>query len=211
MEPEALRERRLLIARRILAERLALGPPPSAPPEQTDDRGHAPPLLRTRELRQALRSPLREAARFYVRAELRLAATAALETLLQRLLALQTADRPPHERHIAQTVVQGLQSALSGSFVRLGLLRSSAPQQVDFADGKATRPSPCFQSIDARDLVAVDSVGAPGIVVFVPVIEANEGIGVLEIKGLVREGENLRAYERSADSIKAMLHKGSFR
>ena len=219
MDSEALRERRLLIARRILAERLARRPetPSAASPtspdpreEEADDR--AKPPLRTRELLQVLRSPLREAARFYVRAELRLAATAALEALLRRLLALQDANRLPNTRQLTRTVVQGLQSALCGCSVRVGFLHDSTRNHVDFADNaKATRPSPCFSCIDTRGLADVDIMGAPGIAVFVPVIESNECIGVLEIQGLVREGENLNVFERSPDKVKVMLQKGSYR
>lgn len=220
MDPGGLRERRLQIARRILAERLgriaSVASSSPDPPKEDGNRAAAPQLLRTRELHEVLRSPLRDAARFYVRAELRLVTTAALEALLRRLLALQTADRLPHARHLNQAVVQGLQSALCGCSVRLGFLLDASQNHIDFTGDKTgsttiTRPSPCFECVDSRGLVDVNNTDAPGIVLFAPVIEANTSIGVLEIRGMVREGQSLNAYERSPERMKTMLQKGSYR
>ena len=230
-EAVSLRERRLQIARRILAERTAglssaaspASPASPGPEEQVVDE------RRLRDMRAVLRSPVREAARFYARTERRLVETARLEDLLSRLSRLPL-DRPPHLSLLTGLLVQGLQvrvpipfaelpmqAALFNCSVRIGLLPDTGRDQIVLEDSRAsnaptlTRPSDCFECLDSRSLVVADTKGAPGVTVLVPIVDANEGIGVLELRGLLRAGESLGVFERSTGRLKSLLQRGGHR
>jgi hypothetical protein len=112
--------RRLLIAKRIMAEMLAANPsalpkPSIGVPEskhsdsKVDEESVVAKQRRNREWRRVLRDPIKDASEYYSKAERQLIETYGTEELTRRLHAMGVSGSSlPHMKHILRTITDGL-------------------------------------------------------------------------------------------------------
>lgn len=117
---ELIKERRLEIARRILAEMVAAQPSllPSSSAgatasSQSPTRGNESPTDETRrrkaEWQKVLRSPIKDASVFYMKAERQLIEVHKSDELTRRMYRILSAAYLPHLTYVLRTIVVGLE------------------------------------------------------------------------------------------------------